>query len=200
MAPEVEAGAQAATPPSATGAQAANGSEEPQAGDPAAQAADPAEPETISLEEARKLRSENRSLRQRLTPLEQAEKDRATAAEASKPELERAQAKVTELEQTVEQLTARDKERGIREAALEAATTLGFRSPALAHKLVDRDEIEYAEDGSPKNVESLLKKVAQADPYLVKDGTPDFGGGKRGDSPGKGPTMNELLRAAGRPK
>jgi hypothetical protein len=195
-----------------SGAQAApgEGETEPQAGEgttpqagttPAAQAATgDNEPETISLEEARKLRRENRSLRERLTPLEQAEEARKQAALAELPELERAKRENAELKEQLASAATRDQERNIRVAALEAATTLGFRNPALAYKLIERDLVQYAEDGTPKNVDALLKKIAEGDPYLTRSGGADFGGGHRGETPGQGTDMNALLRAAGRPK
>jgi hypothetical protein len=84
-------------------------------------------------------------------------------------------------------------------ATVEAATRLGFRSPDVAYRLIDRAEIEFAEDGSPKNIEKLLKAVLEREPYLAKPtGSGDFGGGNRGPTPSGQPDMNTLLRRAAR--
>lgn len=200
MPPETGTGTQADQSEGATDTQAVTGTQPP-AGTSTAQAAgESGEPETISLDEARKLRSENRSLRDRLRPLEAADRDRKDAELATLPDLEKSQRRVAELEAQIAEGQTREQERSIRVAAIEAASKLGFRTPSIAYRLLDRAEISFAEDGTPKNVEALLRKIAEAEPYLVRDGQPDFGGGKRGDSPSSSPDMNALLRAAGRSK
>lgn len=180
----------------ATGAQAATGTQ-PQAGTATTQAdgAD-GEAETLSLEEARKLRQEAHRLRERLKPLEQAERERREKADADLPELERAQKRVAELEATVERMEAERKDAKTQQAGVDAAIKLGFRNPARAVRLLDPSAIEYAEDGTPRNLDALLRKLATEEPYLTKAETVDFGAGPRGQRTEKQPTMNDLLRAA----
>lgn len=119
--------------------------------------------------------------------------------DAQLTETERLQRRVTELEAEREQVLARERDRALRYAALEAASKLGFRDPDLAVRLVDPSAVETREDGTPRNVERLLADVLARSPYLGRSGVaPDFGGGQRGAT-AAGSDMNSLIRrAAGR--
>jgi hypothetical protein len=117
---------------------------------------------------------------------------------AQMSEIEKREARIKELENEQAGASARERERNLRVAAIESATTLKFRNPSLAWRLLDPAEVKYEDDGTPKNVESLLKKIAEAEPYLVSASGSDFGGGNRGKTPGQAPSMDELLRAAAR--
>ena len=119
--------------------------------------------------------------------------------DAQLSETERLQRRVTEMEAEREAIAAREKERTIRFAALEAAAKLGFRDPELAVRLLDSDAVETKDDGTPRNVERLLADLLATAPYLGRTGgTVDFGGGNRGQVP-PGSDMNSLIRrAAGR--
>lgn len=187
--PTAQPQAGASSPPQAGGAQTAQ----------AASATDESgtgssdQPETMSPDEARKLRSESASLRKRLADLEKAQQ---ATEEAKLSELEKAQKRSAELERQIADLQSREQERTAQYAAQAAATRLGFRSPDLAYRLLDRSEIEFADDGTPKNVERLLKALLEKEPYLAAPANPDFRGGDRGKPPGGQPSMNELLRAA----
>jgi hypothetical protein len=125
--------------------------------------------------------------------------DLRKVTDAQLTESERLQRRVTELEAERAESAARDRERAIRLAALEAAAKLGFRDPDLAVRLVDPAAVEVSDDGTPKNVERLLTDVLTRSPYLARPGTSaDFGGGVRGSAPA-GTDMNRLIRrAAGR--
>jgi hypothetical protein len=125
--------------------------------------------------------------------------DLRRVTDAQLTETERLQRRVTELEAEREQVVAREKDRAIRYAALEAAAKLGFRDPDLAIRLIDPAAVETKDDGTPKNVEKLLADVLARSPYLGRTGVaPDFGGGQRGSAPA-GSDMNSLIRrAAGR--
>jgi hypothetical protein len=125
--------------------------------------------------------------------------DLRKVTDAQLSESERLQRRVAELEAERTETQARDRERAIRLAALEAAARLGFRDPDLAVRLVDPTAVEVSDDGSPKNVERLLADVLTRSPYLARPGAAaDFGGGVRGAAPA-GTDMNRLIRrAAGR--
>jgi hypothetical protein len=125
--------------------------------------------------------------------------DLRKVTDAQLSETERLSRRVTELEAEREQVLAREKERAIRYAALEAASKLGFRDPDLAIRLIDPAAVETKDDGTPKNIERLLADVLTRSPYLGRSGiAPDFGGGQRGAS-AAGTDMNSLIRrAAGR--
>lgn len=173
----------------------AEGAQTAQAASAAAEGGTEHSPESISAEEAKKLRSEANSLRRRLAEFERAQ---AEAEQAKLSEVEKAQRKVAELEQQIADFQVRERDQRVRLAAVETATRLGFRSPDLAYRVLDRTQLEFNDSGEPKNIEKLLKAVLESDPYLGKGATGDFGGGPRGASPSGPPGMNEILRAAAR--
>lgn len=170
---------------------------QPQAGTSEAQAADEQEqqPESISLEEAKKLRSEAASLRKRLKAFEESE---AKRSDAEKTEAQRAADRLAALE--AELNTERSARRAllVQSTAATAARKLGFRNPDLAQRLISANDVEFGDDGTPTNIERLLGDAAKEFPDLVS-GTTDYGGGPRGQAPGAGADMNKYIRrAAGR--
>lgn len=130
----------------ATGTQADPGTQPP-AGNVSAQAANAdgesttGQPESISLEDAKKLRSENKSLRTRLNALEEAERQRSEAALSDQ---ERAIAKAKEEARTevltkAQQMVRRSE---LRRALTSAGCTdleLATLAPAFADLAVDDD-------------------------------------------------------------
>ena len=169
-------------------AQVAEGAQ-PQEGTTSAQAAEPTLDAAVLQRELAEARREAAKYRT----------DLRKATDAQLSESERLQRRVTELEAERAESAARDRERAIRLAALEAAAKLGFRDPDLAVRLVDPSAVEVSDDGTPKNVERLLTDVLTRSPYLARPGAAaDFGGGVRGSGPA-GTDMNRLIRrAAGR--
>lgn len=105
---------------------------------------------------------------------------------------ERLTKQVSDLEKKLADAELRDQERTVRLATFESAQRLGFRNPELAFRLLDRAAVQYAEDGTPRNVEALLSQLAKDNAYLVNQ-TTDFGGGPRGQTAGKG-DMNAYIR------
>lgn len=154
------------------------------------------EPERIArlereLAEARREAASNRTKARTL------EQQQAAAAQAGMTEAERTAAKQQELERANRELQQRLSDQAVRTATVEAATRLGYRSPDIAYRLLDRAELEYNDAGEPKNVDKLLRALLEREPYLAKAAGADFGGGNRGATPGTGkPDMNELLKAA----
>jgi hypothetical protein len=170
---------------------------QPQEGSPASQADEEptvtVDPSILQRElaEARREAARYRSEAKKLSEAARA------ADEASLSELEKSNRRVSELERERDDLLGRDQERKLHIASVDAAARLGFRSPELAFKLLDRADVEFADDGSPKNIEKLLGKVLEREPYLAKPNTPgDFGGGNRGTAPSTTLDMNDLLRRA----
>lgn len=151
--------------------------------------------EPMSLDEARKLRSENKSLRDRLKPLEEA---KAHADNAALSEVERLQRERETLAAENSTLKAERQARALADAATATARRLGFRNPDLAHRLIDHSALVLDDEGKPKNLDSLLGEVAKANPYLI-NGTTDFGGGPRGGAATPNNDVNTMIRrAAGR--
>ena len=178
------------------------GTPQPQAGDVAAAAAVAADNEAITVDpavlqrelaEARREAARYRTENNKLTAAQKA------AAEAELSDLQKANTRIAELERERDDLLTVAQERILHVATVDIAARLGFRSPELAFKLIDRADVEFAEDGHAKNVEALLKAVLVKEPYLAKAAGGDFGGGAtRGGTPETAPSMNDLLKRAAR--
>src|SRR6266568_38499 len=131
-------------------AQAANGNSEP-----------------ISLEAARKLRSEAEALRKRLKAYKDAEQAKK---DAQLSEVERMNKQYADLKEQHETLAAELLEARVYQDVARHAAKLNFILPAdmLAKLLLnDLDAIEF-EDGKPKNIEALLQNLAKSTPEIVK--------------------------------
>lgn len=123
------------------------------------------------------------------------------------PEAARQAEAVKEAEDRAEKAEAQLQKASIRTVALEEATKLGFRNPALAYRLIDGDEVDW-DDDRPVNVKSLLKKLLEDDPYLKgrakrneedEDDGEDADAGRGRGRKSKGFDMNaEIRSAAGR--
>lgn len=127
------------------------------------------------------------------------QRDKDAAAQAGMTEAERHEAQRKQLEDENRELKGRVQDQAIAQATITAATKLNYRNPELAGRLLTRSELEFDDEGAPKNVERLLRELAAKEPYLTKGaGAPDFGGGTQGQAPAgpTTPTMNELLRTA----
>lgn len=142
-----------------------------------------------------RLRRESAGLRTEVSRLKKADEERKTA---DLSESERMAARIAALESEKADLEKKDSERQVRLAVMEAATTMNFRNPEVAYRLVDQGDVEADAEGNPTNIGKLLKAIAEKEPYLLKPNTatPDFGGGQRGSTPPESPDMNVLLRRA----
>lgn len=137
-------------------------------------------------EEAASARTKNRELEEKV---QAAEREKLSEAERLKLERDEAVSASEAKDRQIRTLEARS-------VIFESATKLGFRNPEIAHRLVDLDKIEFTDDGRPKGIDALLKKVIEGDPYLAKGvNGADYGGGPRGGS-GSGVDMNDVIRRA----
>jgi len=118
----------------------------------------------ISLEEAKKLRSESANMRKRLKAYEDAEEQAKTAALS---EVEKANKRATELEQKYE---AAQKQLVATHVKL-AAQSKGIIDPDLAALAIE-SQLEYGNDGLPTNLDKLLEDLVKAKPYLTKTAEP----------------------------
>lgn len=151
--------------------QAGTPTPEPQAGDGK---------ETISLDEAKKLRSESLNLRKRLKAFEEAEAKAKEAqrqqAEAELTETQKLSKKLTDLQTLYDQSTKQTQARIVQYEVQLQAARMGIHDPDAAAKLMDQSLLEYDEQGNPSNVEDLLKDLIKAKPYLANKPTPTSGG------------------------
>lgn len=140
---------------------------EPQAGDGQ---------ETISLDEARKLRSEAANLRKRIKAFEEAD---AKAKEAQMTAEQKREKQLSDYQSQNAELVRQVQELRIQSAVQGQAARLGFADPSDAARFLDPSELEFDDNGNPMNVEPLLKNVLKNKPYLsgkVVPSVPTAGG------------------------
>jgi flagellar biosynthesis GTPase FlhF len=145
-----------------------------------------AEEEQMSLAEARKLRKEHQSLRDRLA---EAEAKAKQFEQAQMSEEEKRTARLQELEQENTRLQATAKRAALNAAITDEAVKAGIK-PALAQKLISQDEVSWEGD-VPKNVAKLLESIVKDNPELA--GTVAGGGAA---NPGRGGADNPAAREA----
>lgn len=145
-----------------------------------------------ALEKERKAR---REAEKALKPLQQFHEERTKAEQT---EAERLQARIKELEEREQQLTARERGMVLRDAIQTAASTdkITLHAPiGDVLKLIDADTVDWTEEGRPRNAVALLRDLVRERPYLASRRTGSADGGAHGPS-GNPQDMNALLRAA----
>jgi hypothetical protein len=160
--PQPQAGATTTTP-------------EPQAGDGKDTSTD-----AISLEEAKKLRSESANLRKRLKDAEVSKaelaelkkfKEQIDAKDLSDKEkqdraVQKKEQELAERQSELEKANNRIRDLTINQAVLSQAGKLNIVDPEVAAQIIKAD-IELDESGNPTNIPDLLKQLVKDKPYLV---------------------------------
>ena len=122
--------------------------------------------ETISLEEARKIRSESTNMRKRLKAYEDAEEEKRIATlsevERSKAEIAKAEKRTAEAEQRIQHY----QQQLVTAQVKLAAQAKGIIDPDMA-ALAVASTLEYGEDGMPTNLEKALDMLIKNKPYLA---------------------------------
>lgn len=170
--------------------QAGDAEKQPQAGatttTPEPQAGEGSE--TISLDEAKKLRSEASNLRKRLKELDAAHaelktfREQTEAAKLSDQEKQALAQKKIEQQLAEYQAQNSDLLRQLQEArisneVLKQSSKLNIIDLDAAGKLIDSSRIDYDESGNPTNIDSLLKELVKARPWLAGKATQQTSGG-----------------------
>lgn len=118
--------------------------------------------------------------------------------DADLSETQKLQKQADEANKKAEEAEQRSRQRVARAEVLTEATKAKLVDPDAAYRLI-RDDIEFGDDGEPKNVATLIKQLAKDRPYLITRSTGSADGGSGHDSRGAGGGMNEnIRRAAGR--
>jgi hypothetical protein len=121
--------------------------------------------DTISIEAARKLRSEAEAMRKRLKAYEAAEEAAKLAALSETEKLNKQHADLQAKHDALEQ---KYRERVISAEVQLAAAELGIVHPEKVFRLIDTKELEYEEDGTtPKNAKALVEKLLKEMPELT---------------------------------
>ena len=121
-----------------------------------------------------------------------------TAEDSQKTALERAQDAAKTWEQkygdTVTELQKERAEKAIRDAAADANANPQRLSAVF--RLV-KDDIEYGDDGKPKNVADLVAKAKKESPEWFRAANGSGDGGKGGDSPkDANALLNQFIRSS----
>lgn len=138
--------------------------------------------------------AENARYRERIRAFEAAEEERRRQGMT---ELEQRDARIRELEEENRSHAWNLARLDLRETAGAVASELGFRNPALAHRLVDDAAIN--DDGTidKDRVAKDLRDALKSDPYLGTGGGAEGGAGRDGGggAGGGGDTFNDQLRS-----
>lgn len=100
--------------------------------------------------------------------------------EAAKSELQKAQERAAELEKKIEADKLERREMAVSHEIAIQSGKLGIVDGDVAYKLLDKEAIEFDDNGKPKNIEDLLKNLVQDKPYLLggnKPGAFNYGRG-----------------------
>lgn len=115
--------------------------------------------------------------------------------EAAKSELQKAQERAAELEKKIEADKLERREMAVSHEIAIQSGKLGIVDGDVAYKLLDKEAIEFDDNGKPKNIEDLLKNLVQDKPYLLggnKPGAFNYGKGEQTD-----PIVEAARKAAG---
>lgn len=118
-----------------------------------------------ALEALRKERLANADARKKLAAFEKAQQE---ADLAKLGDLEKANKQLSDLQAKYADTQRIAQERIVAYEVKLAASDLQFHNPAAAVKLLDWSQLEFDDDGMPKNAAALLKNLAEHDPWLVK--------------------------------
>ena len=91
--------------------------------------------------------------------------------EAQKTELQKLQDKLAEKERHEQELIAAQKKIVVRSEVLSLASKAGIADAEAAYRLIDHEAIKYNDDGTPANLDDLLKDVIKEHPFLVGSST-----------------------------
>lgn len=177
----------APTPPVDPPTDPTGGPPAPPAGDPPAPPPSdlpPAPPVLDAEATARELAEARREAAKYRTDLKKLQDAQKVADDAKLSEEEKRAARVTELEAQLAEREAALKEKSSHAAVVDVAARLGAAKPAMLHRLIAGD-IEFDANGSPTNVETLVKEFLRANPeFATTTGRPtgDAGQGARGKS------------------
>ena len=140
-------------------------------------------PKTFDESYVKSLRSEAAKYRKEAQEAQKQLKDRE---DADKSELEKAQNRIAELEKSDTDTASTIQGLRVENAVLREAGGLGITNLKAAQRLIDREALQFDDDGQPQNTESLLKELIKEYPGIVGTPTPpptEFDGGPRAPAP-----------------
>lgn len=136
------------------------------------QTPEPSAPGDMSLEDARKLisdlRAENAKRRAESKELDELRQFKAQTEEAQLSEQEKAARRMQELQEQADAATQTAREAKLETAIAVQAGALGLVDPDAALRLIDRSNVQFADDGAPdpESVAEALEALVEQRPYL----------------------------------
>lgn len=127
--------------------------------------------------------------------MEAAVKAHKDAQDKAKTDLEKAQEAAQKAEAEREKALSAANDRLIRAEVKLQASELGVVDADAAYALMDRSEVEVADDGAVKGVKEALEALVKAKPYLKGSATPGRSGGEFGGGQGS-PDIDAQIKSA----
>ena len=121
---------------------------------------------------------------------------RRAAEDANKSELAKAQERAAQLEKQLADAAEKQKALSTLSDITAKAARLGIVDPDAAYKLLNREALEYGDDGAPTNTEALLQALLKDKPYLASGGSSAMNPAKSSDNQ-KDPILSAARKAAG---
>lgn len=119
-----------------------------------------------------------------------------TIRNSGKSEAEKLAARLEALEKDNATKSAAIRERDAKDATRDAAKKAGAPDGDLIYRVI-RADIEYADDGTPSNLKTLIDDLKQLSPNLFKAESKRIDGGAgNGSKPKVSESMNSFIRAA----
>lgn len=196
---EQDSSAQAAAASEAQAAEAAATAHAQAAGGEESQD-DESNSETISLEEARKLRDENRKLRARAKDAESKLTTAATADDQALTELEKVTRERDDFKSRFERLNASLRAERANARAVELATKAGAIDAGAIARLIPADAVEFDDDGKPENVAELIAEAKKSYPALFRAAAGGGNGAAKDAEPEMASPVSLMARAYARKK
>jgi hypothetical protein len=135
------------------------------------------------------LRKENAAARKRLDTFEKAQQEAEAAKLSDQQKLEK---KLADLQKAHDDAIKEKQELAIAHAVSLQAQKLGFQDPDDARRFLDMAALEFDGNGTPTNVESLLKDVLKNKPYLAGKSAVSTSGGATNPSRSASAAQQEL--------
>lgn len=120
------------------------------------------------------------------------DKLKAETEAAKLSETEKLQKQLAELQKAHDTISRQSQERIISYEVRLQAAQMGIVDPDAAAKLLDWSEIEYDDNGTPKNVNDLLKALIKAKPYLAGKAASATSGGATNPSRSQAAESGEI--------
>jgi type IV secretory pathway VirB10-like protein len=127
-----------------------------------------------------RLARQKAQFQQQLQEAEDAKKRLQEIEDADKSELQKAQDRAVELERRATEAEQARRETLYEAAVIAEAASKHVADPRDVARLLNRNDVEFGDDGSPTNISDVVDSLLKAKPYLVSGGAGQVDQGARG--------------------